>query len=113
MNHLGITFSYEPDGLVRLHLAGDLDMDSAGRLVTAVEDITADENTTAVLIDLTRLAFLDAAGITALLKIHHFAEEHRRPLRVANYHGLARRVLTIANVLSLFNGHDPVGGHQR
>jgi anti-anti-sigma factor len=55
------------DGLVRMTLAGELDLATVGQLEEALAEVQRDEAHTVVL-DLCRLDFLDSTGLGALLR---------------------------------------------
>ena len=107
MTLLGITAQCESGAIVRLQVAGEVDMSSAGQLVSAARAAITAAQVQAVLIDMAGTGFLDAAGITALLVVRRAAAEHGISLRVVNSHGIVRRVLSIVDVLPLLEGTNP------
>jgi anti-anti-sigma factor len=85
------------DGAVHLHVSGDLDFSTARRLSEAVEAANSDGHRLVVL-ELSGLAFCDAAGVTALLRAHRTARGQGGRLLIRGAAGLPRRVLAITGV---------------
>lgn len=105
---LSIAVHQEPAATIRLCLDGELDMQSAGQyLIAAQPHIRAAEQVNTILIDLTALSFLDAAGIKALLITHYIAGRHGIQLRAINSHGTVRHILAITDVLTLLQDSRP------
>jgi anti-anti-sigma factor len=95
---LSITSHRESAGVVRLRVTGEIDMGTAPQLAAAARrELTAKIHST-VLVDLSAVTFLDAAGISALLTVHHHAVRNANALNVGT-HGVVRRVLDLINVL--------------
>ncbi len=63
---LDVTTLPEPDGSVRLALAGELDIGSAPRLAEAMNEHRQAKQ--AVVLDLARLTFMDSTGLGLLLR---------------------------------------------
>ena len=61
-----------PDGLV-VAVAGEVDLVTAPRLLTALQDALASGRTVAV--DLGAVTFLDSSGLNALIEAHKRAEQ--------------------------------------
>ena len=69
------------DGATRLAVAGELDLDTAGRLETALKEAETDEPERLVL-DLSNLRFLDSSGLKLILRAHARAKEGARRLQI-------------------------------
>jgi anti-anti-sigma factor len=79
--------------------AGDLDLATADAFE---QEIAAAVGSDArhVVADLSGLAFVDSAGISALVKARRVAEEYGRTFRVDKASGLVREVLEMTGVWS-------------
>ncbi|MCE0763783.1 STAS domain-containing protein [Pseudonocardia kujensis] len=67
-------------------VAGEVDMFTAPRLEAAVGRSLADATVNVTVVDLTRVAFLDDAGLSALVTAHRAAERQDEPLRIVVDH---------------------------
>jgi anti-sigma B factor antagonist len=79
---LSITRSNDDRGVV-LALAGELDVISAPDLAEQLDALAADA-CPRVLIELSRLSFVDSAGVSVLVKARHEAEANGRRLILRN-----------------------------
>jgi anti-sigma B factor antagonist len=94
---LNITTHSDGDGLVRLLVAGEIDADTAGQLVQAVQHVFVGDPDD-VVVDMTGVTFLDSSGIRAVLAARRIAGEHGAALRVAGVHGIVLEVLTVTGL---------------
>jgi anti-anti-sigma factor len=91
-------------GLVTvLRLTGELEMDTAGLLTDRVDDLVAVHAPLLVVLELDRLELLDAAGITALLKVRDTLTSHGGHLVLRRPAACAQRVLSLARAIDLFD----------
>jgi anti-sigma B factor antagonist len=72
-----------PAGETVVNLGGELDIASAEMAVSYVRDII-DRHRGPVIIDLTALAFCDARGLAALVRMAGYAEQEGCPFRLAS-----------------------------
>jgi anti-sigma B factor antagonist len=79
---LSITRSNDDRGVV-LALAGELDVISAPDLAEQLDALAADA-CPRVLLELSRLSFVDSAGVSVLVKARHEAEANGRRLILRN-----------------------------
>jgi anti-sigma B factor antagonist len=79
---LSITRSNDDRGVV-LALAGELDVISAPDLAEQLDALAADA-CPRVLVELSRLSFVDSAGVSVLVKARHEAEANGRRLILRN-----------------------------
>lgn len=86
---------------VRVTAAGEIDMSTTGRLGQAITTAIRTANVTTVHVDLAAVTFLDATGITALIRGRNLATRHGGAYHVMNAHGSVRRVLDITDTLDL------------
>lgn len=71
----------EIDGFVVVHVTGEVEALTAGRLGAAVTGSLADGRP--VVLDLTDVRFLDSAGLSTLLRVTQESEDRGEPLRIA------------------------------
>ncbi len=74
----------EVGGYVVVHVTGEVDALTAGRLGDAVVDALGDGRP--VVLDLTDVRFLDSAGLATLLRVTDDSEDRGEPLRIAVDH---------------------------
>jgi anti-sigma B factor antagonist len=79
------------DGTILLHLRGELDLDSAGRLKRVLADLP--DGATAVVLELRGLDFMDSSGLAALIAARNEAARAHRSLRVTGAAGSVRLLL--------------------
>jgi anti-anti-sigma factor len=70
----------EPDRTV-LRLAGDLDLETAPRLLVAAEPVLAAESG-GLVVDLAKVAFIDSSGLSALIRINQRLGAAERPFQI-------------------------------
>jgi anti-anti-sigma factor len=80
---LKLSHRIRPTGEAVVELRGELDIASAEVAVSYVSDIT-DRHHGPVTVDLTALAFCDAQGLAALIRMASHAEEKGCPFRLAS-----------------------------
>jgi len=104
------------DGFAVVSVAGDLDLATADRTVRYVSDII-DRHDGPVSLDLSGVAFCDACGLGALIRIAARAEQAGRLLELARPSRTVTRIMRITGVEDrlLIPGlraepPDPVGG---
>jgi anti-anti-sigma factor len=107
-DHFDLSEHRNDDGSVRIAVGGEVDTDTAGRLVQAVEGLLV-VSVCRVVVDLTSVTFLDSSGIRALLTARRIASEHGAALQVTGVHGIVRRVLTLTGLLSMFTDDETEG----
>lgn len=71
----------EIGGFVVVHVTGEVEALTAGRLGDAVTGSLADGRP--VVLDLTDVRFLDSAGLSTLLRVTQESEDRGEPLRIA------------------------------
>jgi len=87
------------DGVVRLALHGELDRDTTAALDDGIHDALNTDRLAELVIDLDALAFLGAAGITALLQGRQHATRQGAAYRISNPHDFIQTVLQISGTL--------------
>jgi anti-sigma B factor antagonist len=88
-------------GMVQVAVVGEIDMDTASELDDVLNSALADRATSAVVVDLSGVSFLDSTGIHVLLARHHAAAESNVSLVLVNVRHNVSRVLEITGVLRL------------
>ncbi|MBY8877333.1 STAS domain-containing protein [Actinacidiphila acidipaludis] len=104
---LGIQVAYAA-GTLTVTLTGEVDLDSVAGLHQAMEEAHAPWGTR-VVIDLSGVAFMDSAGIHALLTCYELAQDRGGSLSVTGAHGVVERVLHLSGTLTLFRPPPPGG----
>lgn len=85
------------DSTLVIPLAGDIDLESASRAEAEIRDRISGSDPVAI--DLTRVTFLDSAGVAVLNRLAGDMLEQGRPLSVVAPQGsVARRVLEIVDL---------------
>jgi anti-sigma B factor antagonist len=72
------------NGAVRLAIAGEVDIATAGQLRRAILTALTDVRTEELTVDLDQVTFLDSSGIQTLLRGHGIAAERGIAFRVTN-----------------------------
>jgi anti-sigma B factor antagonist len=88
------------DGVLRLAVAGELDLSTCEQLGDAINDAITVHHAAELVIDLDQVTFLDSTGINALVGGHHLAAEHGVAYLVTQPHGLVEQTLDITAVLA-------------
>ena len=92
---------------VWLRLAGEMDVATAGHLTEVVRSLPADR-LAQVRLDLSGLAFVDAAGLTALLQVEALVRAHDGRLTLHGPSPLILRLLAITGLTGLFDIDSPI-----
>ncbi|WP_306214491.1 STAS domain-containing protein [Actinoplanes sp. RD1] len=104
------------DGVAHLVVVGEIDTETSDVLVTLIASAAGRPGTVELVVDLTRVGFLDAAGVRALLRGADTAARHGVGYRLANPGEAVRRVLEVAGatqqvpVVELFPEAAPARG---
>jgi anti-anti-sigma factor len=93
-----VTRHERDDRVVTLAPAGEVDMCTVGTLGAAIEDTLGHPHCVGVVIDLSRVTFLDCAGISALVAGHNTAIRNGRSFTVVNPQRLVHRVLKLTGI---------------
>jgi anti-anti-sigma factor len=83
-----------------VRLFGDLDLVSAPHVRWALPRTSG----RALVVDLSRLAFIDAAGLSSLLLVRRHLEQAGRRLHLQGAHGLVLRVFQLTGLAHLVEG---------
>ncbi len=82
---------------VRIALAGHFDRTRVGELERALDD-TWDVPTDRVVLDLSKVSFLDAAGLRTLFRAKKQAREGHLTMAIIRPHGYVSRIFTLTRV---------------
>jgi anti-anti-sigma factor len=88
---------------VLLAVKGELDVATTAQFRASVEDLDDPERPTLVTVDLSRLDFIDAAGVGALLSFRNTIHGRGGRVRVRSPKPHVRRVLELAGVIDLLD----------
>lgn len=89
-------------GSVRVQVAGELDMAVETELVETVAKAVADHDASSLELDVTRVTFIDSAGLRALLLCRDNVERSGRDLVLTAGDGPVSRLLNVAGVKDWF-----------
>jgi anti-sigma B factor antagonist len=92
-----------------LQAVGDLDMDTARLLLHRVDDLAVGHGPLLLALELDRLEFLDAAGVTALLRIRDALADGGGHLTLRRPSVQACLVLTVTGAIEFFDVMDADG----
>ena len=88
-------------GRVIVVVTGDIDLVTAPHLEATLHDAIGDHRPQSLTIDVGGVAFLDAAGMTALIRT--YAHAGRVDIRLTNAQPMVRRVLAVAGLVEFLN----------
>ena len=104
MDDLTIDSTYPGRDVICLGVSGDVDMASSAALDTAIQEALTAPGVKRVLIDLSKVTFLDSMGINTLVQTHRRAGDQNVNLQVVNPSTVALRVLDLAGVREFLSG---------
>jgi anti-sigma B factor antagonist len=84
--------------VVELAVDGEVDVATAGPLRDALTAVLNESGITRLVVDFTKVDFLDSTGISALVAAHRLAQANRTQFLVINCQPQALRVLEITGV---------------
>jgi anti-sigma B factor antagonist len=90
--------------VICLDVTGDVDMASSAALDNAIRQALTTPGIKRVLVDLSKVTFLDSTGINTLVHDHQRAGEQNINLQVVNPSTMALRVLDLTGVLEFLSG---------
>ena len=96
--HFEIASQLMPDGVLRVRLAGDFDMNVGAELSDTLVGAANSPQVARVVVDLTRTKFLDSHGIAGLVAGYEEATRAGLRFTVINAHGMVKRVLDITGL---------------
>jgi anti-anti-sigma factor len=88
---------------VVLCVVGEIDQVTCAQFADAVAEAVEHPRLRRIEIDLSKVSFMDSAGINALVRCHAAADRRGRSLVVMNPHPDVRRVLDICGLLELLS----------
>jgi anti-sigma B factor antagonist len=100
---LAIAVTHTNARTIRVDVAGELDVSTTGRLQAVLLEAIDTSRPLLVIVDLTRVPFLDASGINALITAYNHMGGHPRQLRLVNPQPIVARVLHIVESHDLFD----------
>lgn len=92
--------SEDRDGVVVLHLAGEVDLEVSAQLRRALLERLDDKQD--VLVDLDGVSYIDSSGVASLIEAFQRARQHGRRFALARVPEGAMRVLRIAQLDRVF-----------
>jgi anti-anti-sigma factor len=85
-------------------ITGAVDLAAAPAVDTAIEAAARSTDAAGIMVDLSRVTFLDSSGISVLLRGRRLAEAHDVTYHVTGAHGLVLTVLEITGVWPHLSG---------
>ena len=104
-----ITTRRLPGGVVEIVPSGEIDLETAPELRGAVDAAFAADQPNLIRIDLRDVAFVDSAGISALVGSYHTAKVRGARLTVTEPNEFVYKQLYISGVVGLFGAPRPRG----
>jgi anti-sigma B factor antagonist len=101
MGQLTAEVSVARDGTHIVRLAGELDMATYERAARTLAAASRRAGAAGLTIDLSDLEFIDASGVTALVRTHNWARAAGVRIRLQGVHGLVGRVLGLCGLTDL------------
>jgi anti-anti-sigma factor len=97
-----------PGAVIRVSVAGEIDMGTAARLDAALAAAVASEDATGVQVDFSGVTFCDSTGVALLERAYAAAARRSLPFGLIDVQPAVARVLAIVGVLeALTGGHRP------
>ena len=96
--HFEIVSQLASDGVLRVCLSGDFDMNVGAELADTLVAAATDPGVTRVVVDLDRTEFLDSHGVAGLVAGYEEAARADMRFTVVNAHGMVKRVLDITGL---------------
>lgn len=96
------------DGMTVLNLEGEIDLDSHTEVTRATLPLTRSGHP--IVVDMSKVTFLDSAGIACLLTLRNAAIENGTPMMVRNPSEAVRRALGTVDGSLSFLTTPPVAG---
>lgn len=87
------------DAAVGVAVVGDIDACTADLLRLRLQDVVDTERPRSVVIDCAGVSFLDAAGISALIRAREYADRHGADMRLLNTGRLVTHILTLTGLI--------------
>ncbi|MDO3686289.1 STAS domain-containing protein [Micromonospora sp. C28ISP2-4] len=97
-----VTYAQRDGGGVRLRLAGELDLGTAGELNSTIDRLVADGHRQ-LLLDLTELTFCDSSGIGAFVRGDNLVAPDGGWLRLTGATGRVARVLQVTGLAEVLD----------
>ena len=98
---LDLKINRNNSGVTTLLIAGDIDMSSSPQVRTRLTDLFA-ENQTAIIVDLSRVAYIDSSGIATLVEGLQWSHANNTKFRLTGLTPMVKDVFEIARLLTVF-----------
>jgi anti-sigma B factor antagonist len=105
-----VEISSEGTDPVVISVTGEVDLATAPELERSLGDALTRPGATGVSVDLSKVAFMDSAGLRVLVTALRAAEDGQRTLTLHEPHQQVRRIIEIAGLGEIFGlGNEAVG----
>ena len=101
---LTIDSTYLARDVICLSVSGDVDMAGSPALDSAIQEALTAPGVKRVLVDLSKVTFLDSMGINTLVQSHQRAVDQDITVQVVNPSTMALRVLDLTGVRAFLSG---------
>jgi len=98
--------SYPTPGTTRVIVSGEVDLSTADALRDRLLEVLREQTPAVLDVDLGRVAFLDCAGVGALVAVRNAAVHAGIQLRVTHLQRIVRRVLDLVGLLDVLTRID-------
>jgi anti-sigma B factor antagonist len=99
-NRFRASSSDEPDGAVKISLSGELDLVSAHAAKAALlAAVSADGGV--ILVDVSELTFIDAAGVRSIVAAQSAARLANQPVHLVNARGVVEMILSVLGLIEI------------
>lgn len=103
MTDFAVSAQAADSGLVVLDLVGELDVAGAQAMRVAGLDALGTPGCATLVLDLTKLTFVDSSGLGSWVQLHNHARAHDQRLGLRGVSDNLARVLDLAGLASLFD----------
>ncbi|HVF12935.1 MAG TPA: STAS domain-containing protein [Actinomycetota bacterium] len=100
MEDFRVTTKTQDDWMV-FQVEGDLDVYTSARLSTSLFDVIDKQEVLGVGVDLSRVNFMDSAGLSVIIRGHKRAQASQLGFRLINPRYQIRRILEVTDLVSL------------
>ena len=98
--------THRRDGIATVSVTGELDLAAGEVVAQAIGQAVTASGTSAVIVDLSALAFVDSSGISVLLKGRREADRTGVAYRITGATGIVEQILSLTGVLQHLSDPD-------
>ncbi len=102
---IGLKTSQSGNGVVTLQIEGDINMSSSTQVRARLTDLFK-KNQKAIVVDLSKVAYIDSSGIATLVEGLQWSHANNTKFRLTNMTPAVKDVFNIANLQTVFEIFD-------